>query len=114
MGVNAMAKPIAPIELPPSTNPEIERSWLRHKLHVWLDNEYLPEAVNESIADRCAQIFMRHRMEGENDLGELVIAIIIEMQNFNFTESFYGEFTVANAVSDMILESMGFDTCCGY
>jgi hypothetical protein len=43
-----------------------------------------------------------------------VIAIIIEMQNFNFTESFYGEFTIANAVSDMILESMGFDTCCEY
>jgi hypothetical protein len=109
-----MTMPIAPIELPPATDPEIERSWLKQKLHQWLDNEFLPEAVNGTIADRCAQIYMRHRMEGENDLGELVMAIILEMQSFNFRESFYGEFTVANAMSDLILESLGFETCCGY
>jgi uncharacterized membrane protein len=53
-------------------------------------------------------------MEGENDLGCLVIAIITEMQAFNFKESFFGEFTIANAVSDIILDSLGIDNrCCG-
>jgi hypothetical protein len=108
-----MAEPIAPIALPPVVDAQEEGNWLRQKLHQWLDSEYLPEAANEKIADRCAQIFVRQRMEGENDLGELVIAIILEMQSFNFRESFYGEFTVANAVSDLILESLGFDRCCG-
>jgi hypothetical protein len=36
------------------------------------------------------------------------------MQGFNFTESFFGEFAVANAVSDLILDSLGIDNrCCG-
>jgi hypothetical protein len=108
-----MAEPIAPIALPPVLDPQAEGNWLRQSLHQWLDNEFIPEAVNATIAERCSQIFVRQRMEGENDLGELVIAIILEMQSFNFRESFYGEFTVANAVSDLILESLGFDRCCG-
>lgn len=53
-------------------------------------------------------------MEGENDLGSLVIAIVTEMQSFDFSKSFYGEFAIANAVSDLLLDSLGIDRCCGY
>ncbi len=109
-----MTEPIAPITLPPVTDIQIERSWLSRKLCQWLDQEFIPEAINTQIADRCAQIFARQRLEGETDLGELVMAIILEMKAFNFTESFYSEFTVANAVSDLILESLGYESCCGY
>jgi hypothetical protein len=108
-----MAEPIAPIVLPPILDPQTEGTWLRQSLHQWLDDEFIPEAVNATIAERCAQIFVRQRLEGQNDLGELVIAIVLEMQSFNFRESFFGEFTVANAMSDLILESLGFDRCCG-
>ncbi len=108
-----MVEPIPPITLPPARYPEREAEWLKQKLHQWLNEEYLPEAVNQTIAARAAQIFMRQRMEGENDLGSLVIAIISEMQAFDFSESFYGEFAVANAVSDLLLESLGIDYCCG-
>jgi hypothetical protein len=104
---------IAPIALPPILDPQAEGNWLRQSLHQWLDDEFIPEAVNATIAERCAQIFVRQRLEGENDLGELVVAIVIEMQSFNFRESFFGEFAVANAMSDLILESLGFDRCCG-
>lgn len=52
-------------------------------------------------------------MEGENDLGALLMAILTEMQSFDFSESFYGEFTIANAVSDLLLDSLGIDRCCG-
>jgi hypothetical protein len=52
-------------------------------------------------------------MEGENDVGALVIAIVTEMQAFDFRESFYSEFAIANAVSDLLLESLGIDRCCG-
>jgi hypothetical protein len=108
-----MTQPIPPITLPPSQDPMLERQWLQQRLHQWLDEEFLPEAINQQIAERAAHIFMRQRMEGENDLGSLVIAIVTEMQSFDFSKSFYGEFAIANAVSDLLLDSLGIDKCCG-
>lgn len=108
-----MFEPIPAITLPPAANPQQEGKWLRDALHEWLDAEFLPEAVNHQIADRAAQVYVRQRMEGENDLGSLLIAILTEMQAFDFSKSFYSEFAIANAVSDLLLESLGIDRCCG-
>ena len=107
------AQPIPPITLPPIRNPQQEGVWLQVALQNWLNQEFIPEQVNETIAQRAAQIFVRQRLEGENDLGSLVIAIVTEMQAFDFKESFFSEFAVANAVSDLILDSLGIDRCCG-
>lgn len=108
-----MSEPIPPITLPPIEDPETEGRWLKNSLHQWLDREFIPEAVNENIAARASQIFVRQRLEGENDLGSLVIAIVTEMQAYDFRESFFSEFAIANAVSDLILDSLGIDRCCG-
>lgn len=108
-----MTKPIPPIVLPPLKDPQQETQWLEQALQQWLDQEFIPEVINQTIAHRASQIYIRQRMEGENDLGALVIAIITEMQNFDFTHSFYSEFAIANAVGDLILNSLGFDRCCG-
>lgn len=108
-----MIDPIQPIVLPPAQNPQQEGKWLQQALHTWLDQEFLPEPINQKIAQRAAQIFVRQRMEGENDLGSLVIAIVTEMQAFDFSKSFYGEFAIANAVSDLLLDSLGIERCCG-
>lgn len=108
-----MAEPIPPITLPPAQHPQQEGEWLQAALQQWLDTEFLPEPVNQKIAQRAAQIFVRQRMEGENDLGSLVIALVTEMQAFDFSKSFYGEFAIANAVSDLLLDSLGIDRCCG-
>ncbi|MDV2998667.1 MAG: hypothetical protein N5P05_000273 [Chroococcopsis gigantea SAG 12.99] len=105
--------PIPPITLPPIQDPQQEGQWLRVALHKWLDEEFIPEAINDTIAGRASQIFVRQRLEGENDLGSLVIAIVTEMQAFDFRESFFSEFAIANAVSDLILDSLGIDRCCG-
>lgn len=108
-----MADPIPPITLPPATNAMQEGTWLQRSLHTWLDQEFIPEAVNADIAARAAQVYVRHRMEGENDVGCLVIAIVTEMQAFDFSRSFFSEFAVANAVSELLLDSLGIDRCCG-
>lgn len=108
-----MSEPIPAITLPPSQNPDREGEWLQHNLRNWLDREFIPEAINEEIARRAAQIYVRQRLEGENDLGSLVIAIITEMQAFDFSKSFFSEFAIANAVSDLLLDSLGIDRCCG-
>jgi len=108
-----MANPIPPITLPPPSDAAQEGQWLQAALLHWLDEEFLPEPVNAKIAQRAAEIFVRQRLEGENDVGSLAIAIVTEMQAFDFSRSFYGEFAVANAVSDLLLESLGIDRCCG-
>lgn len=108
-----MSEAIAPITLPPLCDPQREEQWLQAALQTWLDEEFLPEPANVAIARQATQVFIRQRMEGENDLGALVVAIVTEMQAFDFSDSFYGEFAIANAVSDLILESMGIDRCCG-
>lgn len=108
-----MSEPIPPITLPGSQNPQQEGEWLQNSLLKWLNREFIPEAVNQEIARRATQIYVRHRMEGENDLGSLVIAIVTEMQAFDFSKSFYSEFAIANAVSDLLLDSLGIERCCG-
>jgi len=67
----------------PAQNPQQEGEWLRSFAAV-ARSEFLAEPVNQQIAQRAAQIFVRQRMEGENDLGSLVIAIVTEMQAFDF------------------------------
>lgn len=108
-----MAEPIQPVTLPAAENPQQEAEWLQMSLHQWLDQEFIPELVNQQIAQRAAQVYLRQRMEGENDLGALTIAILTEMQGFDFSKSFFSEFAIANAVSDLLLKSLGVDRCCG-
>ena len=52
------AEPIAPITLPPLTEPNVEGEWLRQALQKWLDEEYLPEPSNIKIAQRAKEIYV--------------------------------------------------------
>jgi len=113
MASESLPIPIPPVTLPASENPSQEGLWLKQTLNQCLDEEFIPESINEIIAERASQVYVRQRMEGENDLGSLLMAVLTEMQSFDFSKSFYSEFAVANAVSDLLLESLGIDTCCG-
>ena len=110
---SAAVEPIESVELPPPEDPIKEGQWLQQTLHKWLDEEFLPETINEHIAARASQVFVRQRMEGENNLNALVLAILTEMQGYDFSKSFYSEFAVANAVGDLLLDSLGIERCCG-
>ncbi len=108
-----MIQPIPAVTLPLCPDLEAEATWLQAALLAWLDEEFLPELVNQTIAARAAQVYLRQRIEGENDLGSIVIAIVTEMQMFDFSRSFYSEFAIANAVSDLLMQRLGIETCCG-
>lgn len=107
------AEPIESVELPPPEDVLKEGQWLQSSLRQWLDEEFLPEIINQHIAARASQVFVRQRMEGENNLNALVLAILTEMQGYDFSKSFYSEFAVANAVGDLLLDSLGIERCCG-
>lgn len=53
-----MNQPISPITLPPTENPQIEGEWLQKRLLQWLDTEFLPEVVNQKIAQRAARFLL--------------------------------------------------------
>jgi hypothetical protein len=109
-----MAEPIPAITLAPLIDADQEGEWLQRALQAWLDQEFVPEVVNQTIAFRAAQVYIRQRLEGETDVGTLVLAIVTEMKHFDFSKSFFNEFVVANAVSDLLLNSLGIDHhCCG-
>jgi hypothetical protein len=108
-----MTDPVEPILLPPADNVMQEGEWLQASLQQWLDAEFIPESINDAIAHRAAQVFVRQRMEGENEVGALVMAIVTELESFDFSQSFYSEFSVANAIGDMLLDSLGIERCCG-
>jgi hypothetical protein len=108
-----MVDPIQPITLPPTSDPRQESEWLQQALQEWLDQEYLPEPVNSVIAQRAASIYFRQRLEGEDDVASLLMAILTEMKAFDFSKSFYSEFAVANAVSDLLLQQfLDINPCC--
>ncbi len=108
-----MSTPIPPIQLPPCGDCTADAAWLEQALLDWLNTEYLPEAVNQAIAQRAAQVYRRQRLEGEHDLGGILLALVTEFQEFDFSQSFYSEFAVANAVSDLLLRRLGIEPCCG-
>ncbi len=105
--------PIPSVTLKMADYPEQEGQWLQERLHHWLDEQFIPEDVNGEISRRAAQIFMRQRMEGENDLITLVLALVTELEGYDFSQSFFGNFAVANAVGELVLESLGISGCCG-
>lgn len=108
-----MADPIPPLTLPGPDDLETERLWLQAGLQDWLDGEYLPEPANATIASQTARLYLRHRLEGENDLGSLVVALAEDLQGEDFSQSFYGPFAVANHVAALWLDRLGIEPCCG-
>ena len=65
------------------------------------------------IARQAAQAYIRQRMEGEDSLDGVNLAMLAEMQGFDFSQSFYGEFAIANIVSEILMDRMGVEPCCG-
>lgn len=108
-----MAQPVPPVILAPVEDLDRERQWLEQSLANLLDSEYIPEAVNSQIARVAASAYIRQRMEGEDDIDGIAIAILTEMQGFDFSKSFFSEFAIANAVSELLLDRMGIEPCCG-
>ena len=102
-----VTEPLAPITLPPAQDAIAESQWLQTALQAWLDQEFIPEAVNVDIAQRAAKVYERQRMEGETDVGCLLLAILLEMRGFDFSQSFFSEFAVANAVSELLFRHWG-------
>ncbi len=104
-----MIEPIRPVTLSASGDLEQEQKSLEQYLLEWLDQEFLPEVGNRELAQQAARVYWRQRLEGEDDVGALVMAVLLEMQAYDFSGSFHDEFSVANAVGELLLSRF---PCC--
>jgi hypothetical protein len=86
---------------------EEERSWLATSISDWLDAEWTqPEdqPVHAAIGRRVSEIYARQRMEGEDELVGILLAIGQELESFDMSNSFVGPFIVANKVAELLLQ----------
>lgn len=91
------------IWLLPVEDIDSERRWLAAALAAWLEREFSFEALHPAIAERAAQVYARQRLEGEDLLAAIHIALLAEMRHFNFGSTACSEFVVANATADLLL-----------
>jgi hypothetical protein len=84
-----------------------ECRWLEQELLGWLDQEFLAEPLHAKVATRATQIYARQRLEGENLVMAIHIALLAELRHFNFGNTALSEFVIANAVADLLLSHFG-------
>uniref|UniRef100_A0A6T6BSA5 Uncharacterized protein n=1 Tax=Compsopogon caeruleus TaxID=31354 RepID=A0A6T6BSA5_9RHOD len=89
-----------------------EKRWLAQSITQWLDDEWMQQRIHEEIGQRVADIYARQVLEGETDLGGMVLAAGTELESMDMRDAFVGPFDIANKMSELILLRMGREVCC--
>ncbi|GAA0185970.1 hypothetical protein LIER_33258 [Lithospermum erythrorhizon] len=84
-----------------------ESEWLRVTLHKWLDDEYCPEDTNIEISKVAANSYYRSLVEGETDIGDILLKMASELESISYQDSFHGAFSSANAAVNLIIQRIG-------
>ncbi|KAF4382898.1 hypothetical protein G4B88_021681 [Cannabis sativa] len=82
----------------------MESEWLRVTLHKWLDDEYCPEPTNVEISKVASYSYYKCLIEGQTDLGEILLKMARELETISYQESFHGAFSSANAAINLIAQ----------
>jgi hypothetical protein len=88
-----------------------EAAWLARSITSWLDDEWVqdpPASVHVDIGAAVGRIYARQRMEGEDDVAGVLLAIGTELEAFDMRDAFVGPFNVANKAAELLIAS-----CCG-
>lgn len=86
-----------------------ECAWLANEITSWLDEEWrstTTKYVHTEIGQRIAQIYVRQRMEGEDDLSSVLLAIGSELEGMDLSDAFVGPWNVANKTSELLLKKL--------
>lgn len=94
---------IQDVVLPAVADIASECRWLEQALLVWLNHEFLVEPMHAQVAAYATQIYASQRLEGENLVMAIHIALLAELRHFNFGCTALSEFVIANAVADLLL-----------
>ncbi|KAG2446490.1 hypothetical protein HYH02_008481 [Chlamydomonas schloesseri] len=95
---------------------EAERLWISTALATWLDEEWTVLPEHQLLAKAAADAYVGLRRKGENDVGNLVLAVASELMSPNLAPAFRASFTdpfeVSNKLSETVMLKDGCDVCC--
>lgn len=89
-----------------------DSAFLEASVVDWLDNEWIPQDCHKEVARVAAGAYVKARDEGIQDLGGVLLSVGTELEDMDMGEAFVDAWTVANKVSDLLLQRMGREVCC--
>ncbi|KAK3249760.1 hypothetical protein CYMTET_40826 [Cymbomonas tetramitiformis] len=84
------------IRLEPIENVEEERRFVAGVVKFWLNEEWAVLDCHEAIGEAAAEVYVQQRLDGEDDLGSIVLNLGGELLGTDFSESFIGPFEVGD------------------
>lgn len=85
---------------------------IAEQIRVWLNEEWEPLDAHQQLGNETAKIYVQLRQGGENDLGSVLLDLGAALCSFDFSETYTGQYDVANKVAELLMIRMGKDVCC--
>lgn len=92
---------------------EAQQKWLAGEIELWLNDEWTKLDVHRALGEATAQAYGKTRLEGSDEIGEVLLSISSELLTFDFKETFVNAFDVANKAAELLMKGMGREVCCG-
>ena len=88
------------------------RAGLAGVVRFWLDEEWAPLSVHETVGAAAGDAYVQARKDGAQDMGDLVLTLGSTLMGTDFFEAFVGPYDVANKVVELLMQRQGIDVCC--
>ncbi|DBA74741.1 hypothetical protein WJX79_004155 [Trebouxia sp. C0005] len=92
---------------------EAQQEWLAGEIELWLNDEWTKLDVHRALGEATAQAYGKTRLQGSDEIGEVLLGISSELLTFDFKETFVNAFDVANKAAELLMKGMGREVCCG-
>lgn len=92
---------------------QAQQKWLAGEIELWLNDEWTKLDVHQALGEATAQAYGKTRLQGSDEIGEVLLSISSELLTFDFKETFVNAFDVANKAAELLMQGMGREVCCG-
>ena len=91
---------------------DAEVEWLAGMIKLWLDEEWMYQEPHAALGRQAAAKITDERINGCNDVTQLVMSVASDLLTFDFYDTFVNGFEVANKCSEMLMMREGYEVCC--
>ena len=92
-------------------NTEEDGIFLEQMITRFLNEEWIEQDVHKAIGAKVRAEYVQARERGVSDVGELLLIIGTELENFDMTQAYVNGWDVANKVSDLLMLRMERELC---
>ncbi|DBA83890.1 TPA: hypothetical protein ACH3X1_006397 [Trebouxia sp. C0004] len=73
---------------------EAQQKWLAGEIELWLNDEWIRLDVHQALGEATAQAYGKTRLQGSDEIGEVLLSISSDLLTFDFKETFVNAFDV--------------------